>query len=148
MLANLSVLLSVWLVLVPLDGVRGEGATAVLQADTPEVLATVHLPIPVWADSKPLPAGTYELRPATTLPQFGEGQKPCGSCWIEFVQDGVVRGREQATIVPENEGAIFATGPRPERNGYRAEALSNNSYVQIWMNRDGKDYIIHLPATP
>jgi hypothetical protein len=112
------------------------------------VLATVNIPVAVWAGGERLAAGTYKVRPAGTLPAFLEGAKPCGSCWVEFALDDVAIARELASILPEAESERLFKGPRPERNGFRIDLLQNGSYVRVWINRDGKDYIISLPTAP
>jgi hypothetical protein len=138
------------LVLAVMGWLAGAPAAAV-QPDpagrSPE-LAVVEIPKAVWADGKPLPAGSYRLRPATSLPTFAAGAKPCGTCWIEFVQDGVVVGREQATIVASEEADTVARGPRPGPNSTRVDVLHGGSHVRVWINRGALDYIINLPSAP
>jgi hypothetical protein len=112
------------------------------------VLATVEIPVTVWADGKRLPAGTYDVTAPIAIPGVAEGVKQCGSCWVDFTQGGAVIGREQASIFPEEESGRLAKGPRPEPNGFRVDALQGGSYVRVWINRDGKDYIINLPTAP
>jgi hypothetical protein len=122
------------------------GVTA--QPGAGPVLAVVDVPAPVWASGKRLPAGTYELRPVAALPRFSEGQKACGSCLVAFVQDGVVRGEERATILPAAEAEAFSKGTKPPTDGARVDLLAKGSYVRIWINRQGTDYIISLPVAP
>jgi hypothetical protein len=55
---------------------------------------------------------------------------------------------ESAIIVPEAEGERIANGPRPEPNRHRVDLFATTGYVQLWINRDGKDYIIRLPVAP
>jgi hypothetical protein len=145
---TMSALFGIVLTAVPLVGFHTSTWSPRPAADVAVVLAVVELPARVWADGKIVAAGRYDVRPATELPRFGEGQKPCGSCWMEFVRDGVSYGRERAIIVPEAEGERIANGPRPEPNRHRVDLFATTGYVQLWINRDGKDYIIRLPVAP
>jgi hypothetical protein len=114
-------------------------------ADT-VALGSVRVPRRVMADGKPLPAGTYQLRvtPETATP-VPPGQTARLERWVEFLQGGQVKGREVASIVPEDEIAQVAQGPKPARGGQRVEMLKGNDYLRIWVNKGGNNYLIHLP---
>jgi hypothetical protein len=67
-------------------------------------LGTVRIPHRVQADGKALAPGAYEVR----LTDADASPTPAGETaglerWVEFVQHGVVKGREVATIVPASE---------------------------------------------
>jgi len=100
----------------------------------------------VLADGEPLPAGRYELRLTTQHPDAAPGADPNASCWMQFVRDGAVAGREVATVIPAAEMARIAKAPPPARNAARVDALKEGDYVRIWVNHDGTHYLLNLPA--
>ena len=123
------------------------GSTALVTGQTPPAagtsLGTVTLGTRVLADGKTLPAGTYQVR------LTGEEAKPAlGTIperYVEFVRSGAVVGRELAILIPASEIDQVAQGPRPATGGSRVEMLKGNDYVRIWINRDGINYLIHMP---
>lgn len=112
------------------------------------ILAVVDLPFAVWAFETILPAGEYGIRHVEAPPRFEEGRTVCGSCWMEFLERDVVRGREQATIIGKDEAAMLFKGPRPPDDGARLDVLDGGAYVRIWINRGRTDYVISLFAAP
>lgn len=66
--------------------------------------------------------------------------------WIEFVSSGKVAGRALAVVVPDSEIGEIAATPGP-RNETRIAELKGGEYVRVWMNRQGVNYLIHLPAS-
>ena len=130
----------------PLDT---EGTTQ--QAQGGEVLGTVTIPRAVLADGKPLPAGRYTLRltPQTAEPTVA-GQVPDLNRWVEFVQNGQVRGREIVSIIPAAEVKDTMTGPdlterAPTAGRQRVEMLRGGDYLRVWITRNGTNYLLHLP---
>ena len=115
----------------------GAGSTA---------LGTVRLTRNVMADGKPLAAGTYTVQlTADEAKPPAAGQTASLERWVEFVQSGQVKGREVVTIVPDSDIAQVANGPRPKAGAARVEMLKGNDYLRVWINRDGNNYLIHLP---
>jgi len=95
-------------------------------------LGTVHIPRSVKADDQALKAGTY--------------QSPNLEQWVEFLQAGKVKGKAVASIVPADQIAEVAKGPKPKINSARVDVLKGDEYVRVWINRGGNNYLIHLPT--
>jgi hypothetical protein len=108
-------------------------------------LATVTLPWSVLADGKILFAGSYDVRITNAIVPRALGETEVAERWIEFVADGVVVGRDIATIVPDIEIANVAEGLPPKANTSRVELLTGGELLRVWINRDGLNYLIHLP---
>ena len=109
-------------------------------------LGTVHIPRGVKADDQPLKAGTYQVRLSGDPLQPAVGQSPNLEQWVEFVQAGKVKGKAVASIVPADQIAEVAKGPKPKPNGSRVDVLKGDEYVRVWINRGGNNYLIHLPT--
>jgi hypothetical protein len=108
----------------------------------------VRLPQGVLADGKPLAAGLYEVRVTTEHPSPARGQSPTGECWVEFVKDGAVAGREVASVVPPEEIAAVAKGPAPKPGTTRVDLLKEGEYLRVWINSAGTHYLINLTVSP
>lgn len=113
-------------------------------------LGSVTIPRTVTADGKTLARGTYTLRlTAQSAQPTVPGQLPNLNRWVEFVQGGQVRGREVVSIVPADE--VKDTMPGPDmpghvgRNQRRVEMLKGGEYLRVWINRNGINYLLHLP---
>ena len=99
----------------------------------------VTIPRAVTADGKPLGPGTYRLRLAE------EVEAPAGTQrWVEFLRNGAVAGRALAVMVADADIREIANSPGP-RNAVRVEELRGGEYVRVWLNRDGVNYLLHLP---
>jgi hypothetical protein len=109
------------------------------------MLGTVNIPTRVMANGQVLTPGSYQVRLTTEMPQPGPGQTQESERWVEFVRGGKPVGREVASVVPAAEIAQVAEGPRPAAGGSRVEMLKGNDYLRVWINRDGVNYLIHLP---
>jgi hypothetical protein len=112
-------------------------------------LGSVTISRAVTADGKPLPRGTYQVRLTSQTPSPAPGASPDRERWVEFLQGGQVKGRELATIVPASELKDLMPGPESRRvanNSSRVELLKGASFLRIWINRDGVNYLIHLPT--
>lgn len=112
-----------------------------------ESLGSVTIGRAVTADGRPLAAGTYQVRltPETAEPHVA-GETDRLERWVEFLQDGQVKGRELASVVPDTEIGEVAEGPRPGPNRSRVDLLKGDDYLRIWINRDGNNYLLHLPV--
>jgi hypothetical protein len=108
-------------------------------------LGTVNIPTRVMANGQVLTPGSYQVRMTADMPQPGPGQTQESERWVEFVRGGKPVGREVASVVPAAEIGQVADGPRPAANGSRVEILKGNDYLRVWINRDGVNYLIHLP---
>jgi hypothetical protein len=127
---------------------QGGGAAQVPAGETS--LGTVSIPRAVMADGKPLPAGRYTLRlTPDTATTPAPGADPQLSRWVEFVQNGQVRGRELASIVPADQVKDTMPGPdmpaRGRTAGARVEMLRGGDYLRVWVTRNGTNYLLHLP---
>ncbi len=105
-------------------------------------LGTVRLSRAVMADGKTLPAGSYTLRVSNDPVQQVVGQTE--SRWIEFVQGGVVNGRELASVIPAADVKALVKGTAPAANSNKVELLKGGEYLRVWANRGGSHYLIHL----
>jgi len=116
-------------------------------APTGEVaLGSVRLPKAVKADGKPLPAGTYVVRVTSqAATPDAKGQTPTLERWLEFMQNGQVKGREVVTIVPQAEIAAVQKDAPPKPNGSKVETLKGGDYTRLWINRGGNHYLVHFP---
>jgi hypothetical protein len=111
-------------------------------------LATVRIPFHVQADGKELAPGVYELR----LTDADASPTPAGETvgyerWVELVQHGDVKGREVASIVPASEIQGVAKGAPPPQGQHKIEVLKGNVYLRIWLHRDDRHYLVHLPIS-
>lgn len=127
---------------------------AVLSAATlsaqaaPETLATVRIPQGVTANGQPLPAGSYTVRVSSEAVTPVVGQGPDAARWVEFVQNGQVRGKELASVVaPADVKAVAKRTPPAEGRGL-VHVLRGAEYVRVWVNHDGAQYLVHLTVTP
>ena len=122
---------------------------AVLAQTSPAntTLGSVTLNRKVTADGQPLAAGTYQVRLGTGEPKPAVGQSPEAERYVEFVKGGKVVAREVATVVSDADVKAILKAPKLARGGVRVEMLKGNDYLRVWINRDGNNYIIHLPAT-
>ena len=102
----------------------------------------VTIPSPVLADGEQLAAGAYRLSLAEEGPALS-GTGPSGR-WVEFVDGETVAGRGLAVVIPDDEiGEVSDSGSL--RNEARVAVLKGGDYVRVWLNRDGVNYLIHLP---
>lgn len=100
----------------------------------------VTIPRAVSLDGKPLAAGTYSLRLAEEAPS------PAGTeRWVEFLSDGTVAGRGLAVVIPDASVREVAKSPAP-RNEARVEELRGGEYIRVWLNRNGVNYLVHMPT--
>src|SRR5581483_5220870 len=87
-------------------------------------LGSVHIPKPVKADGKPLPAGTYQVRlTADTASQDAKGQTKSLERWAEFMKGGKVVGREVVTIVPQADTSKVQKDSPPKAGMAKVETL-------------------------
>jgi hypothetical protein len=112
------------------------------QGDT---IGTVHLTRGVKANGEPLPAGTYRLRLGSEGVTPASGTPSGSECWVEFVSNGTVAGREMASVIGARDIAEVVKGSPPSGDGVRVEVLRDSDYLRIWVTRDGVNYLIHLP---
>lgn len=118
----------------------------VIAAQTGEALGTVRLPRSVVANGQALAAGTYAARLSAETVSRVVGQPADSTRWVEFVQDGQVKGRELATIVAPADVKQVAKGTPPPQGTARVQTLRGGEYLRVWLNRAGTQYLIHLSA--
>jgi hypothetical protein len=96
------------------------------------------------ANGQSLAAGTYSARLSPETATRVVGQLPESARWVEFVQDGQVKGRELATVVAPADVKQVAKGTPPPQGTARIQALRGGDYLRVWLNRAGTQYLIHL----
>ena len=116
-------------------------------AQAGESLGTVRLPRSVMANGQVLAAGTYVARLSKEPVTPVVGQSLDSSRWVEFVEDGQVRGRELATVVPPADVKQVAKGTPPPSGTARVQALRGADYLRVWFNRAGTQYLIHFAVS-
>jgi hypothetical protein len=109
-------------------------------------LGTVKLPQMVKANGQD--PGTYSLRLTSDAVTPVVGQSPDAAQWVEFVQEGKVKGKEMATKVSAADVKTIAKMPPPAAGGSKVQVLKGADYVRIWLNRAGTHYLVHLAAVP
>jgi hypothetical protein len=109
-------------------------------------LGTVRLPRNVKANGEVLRAGRYQVRLTEEVAKpEAPGTQPSLERWVEFLQGGQVKGREVASIVPQDEIAKIAESGRVAPGASRVEMLKGDEFVRVWINRGGTHYLIHMP---
>ena len=97
----------------------------------------ITIPSAVLADGEELAAGMYLLRLAD------DGPESMGR-WVEFVSGDSVAGRGLAVVISDGEmSEVSESGLL--RNEARVVVLKEADYVRVWLNRDGVNYLVHLP---
>jgi len=108
--------------------------------------SNIRLPQAVLANGKSLAAGTYQLRITTERPAPAAGQSATAECWVEFVKDGSVAGKEMASVVSAEDVGAVAKGPEPKPNSARVDLLKGGEYLRVWINSAGTHYIVNMPV--
>jgi hypothetical protein len=104
----------------------------------------VRLPHAVIANGNPLAAGSYQLRITTDRPSAAVGQSPTGECWVEFVKNGDVVGRELASVIPAEDIRAVIKSPEPKPSEARVDLLKGGDYLRVWLNNGGTHYLLNL----
>jgi hypothetical protein len=107
-------------------------------------LGTVRLPQAVSANGQPLPAGTYTVRLTSDPVTPAVGQSPEAEQWVEFVQNGQVRGRELASVVTGPDAKQVLKITPPTSGAAKVQLLRGGEYLRVWLNRGGTHYLVHL----
>lgn len=126
-----------------LGGMLVHAASASAQSGS-QTLGSVRVTKNVLANGEALAAGTYTLRVSADTPSVVVGQTPTQSRWVEFVQDGKVKGREMATVLTSGEIKTVLRQPSPEPGASATELLKGGDYLRIWVNHGGTHYLVHL----
>jgi hypothetical protein len=109
-------------------------------------LGTVRLPRSVKANGEVLRAGRYQVRLTEQVAKpEAPGTQPNLERWVEFLQGGEVKGREVASIVPQEDIAKIAESGRVAPGASRVEMLKGDEFLRVWINRGGTHYLIHMP---
>jgi hypothetical protein len=114
------------------------------QSETSGAIANVTLKQDVLANGERLTAGVYALRAADDEVKPVRGQTPSESRWVEFVQNGEVRGREMAVVLSTPQALRVLKGRRPSVGRPRVDRLRGGDYVRVWVNRGSQHYLLHL----
>jgi hypothetical protein len=111
-----------------------------------QLLGTIQVNRDVIANGQRLPAGTYVVRQVNLPVRPVVGQTVSQSRWVEFVQDGEVKGREIATVLtgPQAQPVVNISTPMPQVGRARVDLLKGDEYVRVWINRGGVHYLVHL----
>lgn len=127
-------------------GVRGAPAAQLRVPDHPVWVGTVRLPVQVMADDKPLDPGRYRVR-LTGEHAKNEviGQTAALERWVEFVQEGRVKGRAMAPVVPAAAAKAVAEASLPMRGTVRVERMKSDAYYRLWFNYEGDQVLVYLP---
>ena len=120
------------------------GAPLALQAQDQTLASNVQIPRGVLANGQPLPAGTYTIRLSAEPVTPVVGQSEDSARWVEFVQNGQVRGKELATVVAPADVKVVAKRTPPAQGRGLVQLLRGDEYVRIWVNHEGTQYLIHL----
>jgi hypothetical protein len=115
-----------------------------MSAQAPEALATVRVPPGTTANGQPLPAGTYAARVSAEAVPPVVGQGPNAAKWVEFVQNGQVRGKELASVVAPADVKAVAKRTPPAEGIALVHTLRGGGYVRVWVNHGGNQYLVHL----
>jgi len=66
----------------------------------------------------------------------------------QIVKGGTVVAREVATVVSKADIGAIAKGDTPPAPGTaKIEMLKGNDYIRVWVNKDGTNYLLHLPVS-
>lgn len=115
-----------------------------MPASAEQALGSVRLPRAVTANGEPLPAGTYTVRLTGDAVTPVVGQPAGSERWVEFLQNGQVRGKELASVVPSTEVRQVAESALPAAGSVRVQPLKGADYLRVWINRGGTHYLVHL----
>jgi hypothetical protein len=125
--------------------VIGLASVSVVSAQTAATtLGSVRIPRAVEANGEPLAAGTYTVRLADDAVTPVVGESPNSEHWVEFVQNGQVRGKELASVVPSTEVRQVAESTPPTSGRVRVQQLKGSDYLRVWINHGGTHYLVHL----
>ena len=113
----------------------------------PQNLGAVNIHKDTIANGQPLPKGSYTVRAADLPVKPVVGQTPSEYRWVEFVQDGAVKGREIAVVLSGAPATQVIKGRAPKPGAVRVETLRGNDSVRVWINRGGQHYFVHLATT-
>ena len=101
----------------------------------------ITIPSNVLADGQRLAAGDYLLSLADNAQALSDTGP--GGRWVEFLDGDDVAGRGLAVVIPDGELADVSDNVL--RNEARVVALKEGDYVRVWLNREGVNYLVHLP---
>ena len=106
------------------------------------------LPRRAFATDAMLETGPYRVRLTDESAPVVDEEPATTTRWVEFLHEaeGTLAGRALATVVPDSEIDQVAEGWTP-RNQVWVEELLGGDYVRVWLNRDGSNYLLHLPTS-
>ena len=80
------------------------------------------------------------------LLRLAEDAADAAGRWVEFVREDEVAGRGLAVVIADADINEVEKSPGP-RNEARVMELREGEYVRVWLNRDGVNYLLHLPTS-
>ena len=137
----------------PASASQGASQSAQAAAVPPgdQWLGTVRIPQRVRVDDGWLETGSYGVR----LTGDVWAAAPPGAStellrWVEFLQNGSVKGRTIASIVPANTVPIVVKGTPPPPGQFRVQRLArdDDAFVRAWYNFGGDQLLIHFTYSP
>ena len=111
------------------------------EAEARRARGEITIPSNVLADGQRLAAGDYLLNLADNAQALSDTGP--GGRWVEFLDGDDVAGRGLAVVIPDGELADVSTNAL--RNEARVAVLKEGDYVRVWLNREGVNYLVHLP---
>jgi hypothetical protein len=120
-------------------------AMVACDVEGPAIVATVAIPRTVLADGKTLRAGTYRIRVTDQFVSPATGQSASAERWVEFLKGDAVAGREAASVIPAEDIASVAKGPKPRGRSARVDVLKGEDYLRVWINLETEHDVVNLP---
>ena len=118
----------------PAEAQRLSGSVNVPQGSA--ALGTIELPRRVMADGRGLDAGSYDVQlTGQSATPSAVGALGVLERWVEFRQEGDVKGCEVATIVPQSEIADVAKSAPPGPGMSCVDVLRENEYLRVCSTR-------------
>ena len=111
------------------------------EAEARRARGEITIPSNVLADGQRLAAGDYLLSLADNAQALSDTGP--GGRWVEFLDGDDVAGRGLAVVIPDGELADVSNNAL--RNEARVAVLKEGDYVRVWLNREGVNYLVHLP---
>lgn len=100
------------------------------------ILANVKLSQKAFASGRPLAPGTYQVR---LVRKTAAGSTDPDAHWVEFLQNGQVKGREIVTVIPQEK-------PTTPWGKAKVQTLKGHDYVRFKFDANGQYYLVHLPS--
>lgn len=123
----------------------GTKASASTSGTSGTAVATARIPQSVMANGEVLSAGTYTVRLSDDSVTPVVGESDGAEHWVEFLQNGQVKGKELASVASGPDAKAVLKGPAPPSGTARVQTLKGADYLRVWVNKGGTNYLVHLP---